>query len=36
MGCVCVGRVGRWAVSRSGGSMGCVWIVRVGHWVVSG
>ena len=48
MGCVPVGRVGRWVVSgkvgwvdglcqgRSGCSMGCVRVGRVGRWVVSG
>ena len=48
MGCVWLGRVGRWVVSgyvgwvdglclgRSGGSMGCVRAGRVGRWVASG
>ena len=37
MGCVRVGRVGRWVVpGRSGGSMGCVRVGRVGRWVVFG
>ena len=30
------GLVGRWVVSRSGGSMCCVVVGRVGPWVVSG
>ena len=36
MGCICIGRVGRWAVFMSGGSIGCVWVGRLGRWVVSG
>ena len=45
MGCVMVGRVGRWVVfgwvdwlcsGRSCGSMGCVRLGRVGRWVVPG
>ena len=34
MDCVWIGRVGRWPLFRSGGSMGCVWSGRVGRWAV--